>query len=55
MHGYKYHDNDDLLVRFSEEELKHDWEEWINYGREHLKSLILPMIPICKLDDYIKQ
>ena len=48
-HGYNYHDHKYLKIRFTEDELKYDVDNWNNYGREHLKSLILPIIPIYDL------
>ena len=47
--GYNYHDNKYMKVGFTEDELKCDIENWNNYGREHLKSLILPIITIYNL------
>lgn len=41
--GLTIREDDTPVVSFPEEELKSDWKEWNEFGREDLKSRILPL------------
>jgi hypothetical protein len=44
--GWAIREQNGPIVQFSREEIEADWKAWNEYGREDLRSRILPVIPI---------